>query len=51
MNRRVVTILVIAFVIAGATAFVVARMLGGIKSAARPVLTTSLVAANADIKL
>ena len=51
MNRRVATILVIAFVIAGATAFVVARMLGGIKSAARPVLTTSLVAANTDIKL
>jgi pilus assembly protein CpaB len=51
MNRRVVTILVIAFVVAGATAFVVARMLGGIKTAAKPVLTTSVVAANADIKL
>ena len=51
MNRRVLTILITAFVIAGATAFIVARMLGGIKSAARPVMTTSLVAANADIKL
>jgi pilus assembly protein CpaB len=51
MNRRVLTILLLAFFIAGACAFLVYRMLGGIKTASKPVLTTSVVAANADIKL
>ncbi len=52
MNRRVLTILLIAFVIAGATALCGYRACWRPhESAARPVLTTSVVAANADIKL
>jgi pilus assembly protein CpaB len=51
MNRRVLTILLLAFVIAGACAFLVYRVIGSRLVAAKPVATTSVVAANADIKL
>jgi pilus assembly protein CpaB len=51
MNRRLLTILVIAFVIAGACAFLVARLLGSRLQAAKPAATRSVIAANADIKL
>ncbi len=51
MNRRVLTILLLAFVIAGACAFLVYRVIGNRLVAAKPVLTNSVVAANADIKL
>ncbi|MGA3263031.1 MAG: Flp pilus assembly protein CpaB [Terracidiphilus sp.] len=51
MNRRVLTILLLAFVIAGACAFIVYRIVGNRLSAAKPVPTTSVVAAAADIKL
>jgi pilus assembly protein CpaB len=50
MNRRVLTILLLAFVIAGACAFLVYRVIGNRLVAAKPVMTTSIVAANADIK-
>jgi pilus assembly protein CpaB len=51
MNRRVLTILLLAFVIAGACAFLVYRVIGNRLVAAKPVMTNSVVAANADIKL
>ncbi|MGD0787025.1 MAG: Flp pilus assembly protein CpaB [Terracidiphilus sp.] len=51
MNRRLLTILVLAFVIAGACAFAVARLLGSRLQAAKPAATQGVVAANADIKL
>ncbi|MGA3071879.1 MAG: Flp pilus assembly protein CpaB [Terracidiphilus sp.] len=51
MNRRLLTILVIAFVIAGLCAFMVARMLGSRLQATKPAATRYVVAANADIKL
>src|ERR1039458_7181101 len=51
MNKRVLTILILAFVIAGACAFLVYRVIGNRLVAAKPVATTSVVAANADIKL
>jgi len=51
MNRRLLTILVLAFVIAAACAFVVYRLVGTRLGAARPVATTHVVAAAADIKL
>jgi len=51
MNRRLLTILVIAFVIAGLCAFMVARMLGSRLQATKPAATKYVVAANADIKL
>jgi pilus assembly protein CpaB len=51
MNRRLLTILVIAFVIAGLCAFVVARMLGSRLQGTKPAATKYVVAANADIKL
>ncbi len=51
MNRRLLTILLLAFIIAGACAFLVYRIVGMRLSAAKPVLTTSVVAAAADIKL
>jgi len=50
MNRRVLTILLLAFVIAGACAFLVYRVIGNRLVAAKPVMTTYVVAANADIK-
>jgi pilus assembly protein CpaB len=51
MNRRVLTILLLAFVIAGACAFIVYRIVGNRLSAAKPIPTTSVVAAATDIKL
>jgi pilus assembly protein CpaB len=51
MNRRLLTILVLAFVIAGACAFAVARLLGSRLQAAKPAATKGVVAAAADIKL
>jgi pilus assembly protein CpaB len=51
MNRRLLTILVLAFVIAAACAFVVYRLVGSRLGAAKPVATTHVVAAAADIKL
>jgi len=51
MNRRLLTILLVAFVIAGACAFLVYRIVGARIVASKPVPTTRLVAAAADIKL
>ncbi len=51
MNRRLLTILLLAFVVAGVCAFMVYRMVGSRMSASRPVNTTRVVAAAADIKL
>jgi len=51
MNRRLLTILVIAFVIAGLCAFLVFRMLGRSLQAAKPEATKPVVAAAGDIKL
>ena len=51
MNRRLLTILVLAFVIAAACAFVVYRLVGTRLGAAKPVATTRVIAAANDIKL
>jgi pilus assembly protein CpaB len=51
MNRRLLTILLVAFVIASACTFLVYRILGHIVVASKPVSTTKVVAAAADIKL
>jgi pilus assembly protein CpaB len=51
MNRRLLTILVLAFIIAAVCAFVVYRMVGGRVIATKPNPTTKVVAASADIKL
>ncbi len=51
MNRRLVTILLIAFVVAGACAYLVYRIAGSRMAAARPVKITRVVAAARDIKL
>jgi pilus assembly protein CpaB len=50
MNKRLLTILLLAFVIAGACAFLVFRVVGSRLGAAQPS-TTRVVAAAADIKL
>jgi pilus assembly protein CpaB len=50
MNKRLLTILLLAFVIAGACAFLVFRVLGNRLGASQPS-TTHVVAAAADIKL
>jgi pilus assembly protein CpaB len=50
MNKRLLTILLLAFVIAGACAFLVYRVIGNRLGAAHPA-TTRVVAAAADIKL
>jgi pilus assembly protein CpaB len=50
MNKRLLTILLLAFVIAGACAFLVYRVIGNRLGAAAPS-TTRVVAASADIKL
>jgi pilus assembly protein CpaB len=50
MNKRLLTILLLAFVIAGACAFLVYRVIGNRLGAAQPS-TTRVVAAAADIKL
>jgi pilus assembly protein CpaB len=51
MNRRLLTILVLAFLIAAACAFVVYRLVGTRLGAAKPVATTRVIAAANDIKL
>jgi pilus assembly protein CpaB len=50
MNKRLLTILLLAFVIAGACAFLVFRVVGSRLGASQPS-TTKVVAAAADIKL
>ncbi len=51
MNRRLLTILLIALVIAGACTWLVVRLVGARVSAAKPVSTTRMVAAAKDIPL
>ena len=51
MNRRLLTILLIAFVIAGICAWMVYRIVGVRLTAAKPVATTKVVAATKDIPL
>ena len=51
MNRRLLTILIIAFIIAAACAFLVYRVIGNRKEASQPVATTRVIAAAGDIKL
>ena len=51
MNRRLLTILVISFAIAGACAFLVLKVVGARMTAAKPVATTRVVAAATDIPL
>jgi pilus assembly protein CpaB len=51
MNRRLLTILLIAFCIAGFCAFLVYRLVGVRMAASRPVATTQVVAAAKDIPL
>ena len=51
MNRRLVTILLLAFVIAGACSFLVYRLVVNRVAGGQPVASTRVVAAAADIKL
>jgi pilus assembly protein CpaB len=51
MNRRLLTILVLAFVIAAVCAFVVYRLVGNRLGAVKPPATVHVVAAAADIRL
>jgi pilus assembly protein CpaB len=51
MNRRLVTVLLFAFVIAGVCALLVYRIVGNRVVAARPTPTTKVVAAAADLKI
>jgi pilus assembly protein CpaB len=51
MNRRLVTILISAFVIAGICAIVVGRMVGSRLNAVAKPVSTRVVAAAADVKL
>jgi pilus assembly protein CpaB len=51
MNKRLLTILLLAFIIAGACAFLVYRIMGNRIVASRPTPTTRIVAAAQDIKL
>jgi pilus assembly protein CpaB len=51
MNKRLLTILLISFLIAGGCALLVYRVVGNRVVAARPVVTTQVVAAATDLKL
>jgi len=51
MNRKLLTILLISFVISGGCAFLVYRIVGARIASSKPVLTTKVVAAASDIKL
>ena len=51
MNRRMMIILLSAFVIAAMSAFLVWRMVGARITAARPIATTKVVAAAKEIKI
>jgi len=50
MNRRLLTILLVAFLIASGCTFLVYRVVGSKAVAAKPIVTVSDVAAAADIK-
>jgi pilus assembly protein CpaB len=51
MNRRVLTILLVAFIVAAACTYLVIRLIHNQSVAAKPPATTFLVAAKANIKL
>jgi pilus assembly protein CpaB len=51
MNRRLLTILLVAFLIASGCTFLVYRVVGSKAVAAKPIVTTPVVAAAADIKI
>ncbi len=51
MNRRLLTILLVSFLIALACGFLVYKIVGARVAASKPVVTTRVVAAAADIKL
>jgi|SRR5665213_103955 len=51
MNRRLLTILLVAFLIASGCTFLVYRVVGNKAVAAKPIVTTPVVAAAADIKI
>ena len=51
MNRRLLTILVVAFLIASGCTFLVYRVIGTRATAAKPIVTTAVVAAATDIKI
>jgi pilus assembly protein CpaB len=51
MNKRLLTILLLAFIIAGACAFLVYRIMGNRLSASRPTPTTRIISAAHDLKL
>jgi pilus assembly protein CpaB len=51
MNKRLLTILLLAFIIAGACAFLVYRIMGNRIIASRPTPTTRVMAASGDLKL
>ena len=51
MNRRLLTVLLVAFFIAAICTFLVYRLVSNRVTAAQPVPTTSVVAAKTDIKL
>jgi pilus assembly protein CpaB len=51
MNRRLLTILLVAFAIAGICAFLVYRIVAGRMAASKPVATASVVSASKDIPL
>src|ERR1039457_5772191 len=51
MNRRLLTILMISFAVAGMCSFVVYRLVGNRVTSAHKVSTTRIVAAAADIKV
>ena len=51
MNKRLLTILLVAFLIASGCTFLVYRVVGNRAVAAKPIVTTSVVAAADDIKI
>ena len=51
MNRRLLTVLLVAFVIAAVCTFLVYRLVSTRVTVARPIPTTNVVAAKTDIKL
>ena len=51
MNRRLLTILLVAFLIASGCTFLVYRVVGTKAVAAKPIVTTPVVAAATDIKI
>src|SRR5579871_2017635 len=51
MSRKLVTVLIFAFVVAGGCTFLAYRMIGAKVNGPRPVTTTRVVSAAADVKL